>query len=158
MSKCSAGIHPPDGPPVCAALNLCPPGIPPPISNTISLKVVPIGTSTSPTFTTFPPNANTFVPFDFSVPIELYHFAPFKIIFVIFAYVSTLFISVGFCHNPQFAGNGGFNLGLPLLPSIDSKSAVSSPQTNAPAPSLISKSKLKSVPNIFLPNIPYSFA
>lgn len=113
---------------------MCSPGIPPPISNTISRSVVPIGTSTNPTFTTFPPNANTFVPLEFAVPIELYHFAPFNIIFVIFAYVSTLLINVGFPHKPEFAGYGGFNLGLPALPSIDSSKAVSSPHTNAPAP------------------------
>ena len=40
------------------------------------------------------------------------------------------------------------------FPSIDSKSAVSSPHTNAPAPNLISISKSKPVPNIFLPSIP----
>ena len=54
---------------------------------------------------------NTFVPLDVSVPILEYHFAPFNIIFVMFAYVSTLLINVGFCHNPELAGNGGFNLG-----------------------------------------------
>ncbi len=69
-----------------------------------------------------------------------------------------LFIKVGLPHNPQFAGNGGFNLGRPVFPSIDSSSAVSSPHTNAPAPNLISKSKLKSVPQILFPSIPYSFA
>ena len=63
-----------------------------------------------------------------------YHSAPFNIIFVMFAYVSTLFISVGFINSPAFAGNGGFKRGLPLLPSIDSSKAVSSPQTKAPAP------------------------
>lgn len=140
-----------DGPPVCAALNSLPFGIPPPMSYTISLNVVPIGTSTSPVFITFPPSANTFVPFDLSVPMLAYHFAPFNIIFVIFAYVSTLFISVGFFHSPTFAGNGGFSLGLPDLPSIDSRSAVSSPHTNAPAPSLISISNENLVPQIFSP-------
>ena len=69
-------------------------------------------------------------------------------IFVMFAYVSTLFINVGSPHNPLCAGYGGFTLGCPLLPSIDSNSAVSSPHTNAPAPNLISISKLKSVSKI----------
>ena len=68
-----------------------------------------------------------------------------------FAYVSTLFISVGFINRPAFAGNGGFKRGLPLLPSIDSSNAVSSPHTNAPAPSLTSRSNSKPVPNMFLP-------
>ena len=128
------------------------------MSYIISLNVVPIGTSTNPTLTTLPPKANTLVPFEFSVPILEYQSAPFNIILVIFAYVSTLFIKVGLPHNPSFAGYGGFSLGCPLLPSIDSSRAVSSPQTNAPAPSLISTSNSKSVPNIFLPNKPYSLA
>ena len=71
-----------------------------------------------------------------------------------FAYVSTLFISVGLPHNPLCAGYGGFTLGCPLLPSIYSNKAVSSPQTNAPAPNLISTSKSNPLPKIFLPNIP----
>ena len=52
---------------------------------TNSLKVVPIGTSTKPTFLTLPPKANTLVPLDVSVPIDEYHLDPFKIILVIFA-------------------------------------------------------------------------
>ena len=128
------------------------------MSYTISLNVTPIGTSTRPILLTFPPNANTFVPFDFSVPMPEYHSAPFRIIFVTLAYVSTLFINVGFPYNPSFAGNGGFNLGWPRFPSIDSKSAVSSPHTNAPAPNLTSRSKLNPEFQIFSPKIPYSFA
>ena len=85
MSKCSFGIQPPEGPPVWAALNSLPFGMPPPMSNTISLKVVPIGTSTKPMLLTFPPKANTLVPFDFSVPMEEYHWLPFKMICAIFA-------------------------------------------------------------------------
>lgn len=60
---------------------------------------------------TFPPSANTFVPFDVSVPIEEYHSAPFNMILVIFANVSTLFISVGLPQRPFYAGYGGFTLG-----------------------------------------------
>ena len=37
--------------------------------------------------------------------------APFKIILVIFAKVSTLLITVGFSNNPLLAGYGGFTLG-----------------------------------------------
>ena len=81
------------------------------MSYIISLSVVPIGTSTNPTLFTFPPSANTFVPFEVSVPILEYHFAPFSIIPVIFAYVSTLLISVGHPHRPECAGYGGFSLG-----------------------------------------------
>ena len=70
------------------------------MSNTISLKVVPIGTSTNPMLFTFPPNANTFVPFEFAVPIDEYLSAPFNIICAIFAYVSTLLRIVGFRKDP----------------------------------------------------------
>ena len=101
-----------------------------------------------------PVNANTFVPFEFSVPIEANHSPPLFIIDVIFAKVSTLFITVGESNNPLFTGKGGRGLGVPLLPSIDAKSAVSSPHTKAPAPSLISKSKEKLAPKIFFPSSP----
>ncbi len=74
------------------------------------------------------------------------------------ANVSTLFIIVGLPHNPFSAGNGGLFLDIPRPPSIEAINAVSSPQTNAPAPNLISISKLKSVPKIFFPKSPYSFA
>ena len=42
--------------------------------------------------------------------------------------VSTLLIIVGHPYNPIKAGNGGFNLGCPFLPSKLSSNAVSSPQ------------------------------
>src|SRR5205814_9616467 len=48
MSRVSEGKHPPDGPPVCTALNLRPFGMPPPISNTISRRVIAIVSSTGP--------------------------------------------------------------------------------------------------------------
>ena len=99
----------------------------------------------------FPARANTFVPFDFSVPIALNASGPFKIIYGILAHVSTLLTFVGFPYKPFTAGNGGFKVGSPRFPSIEWIKAVSSPQTNAPAPYLIKISKLKSVPKIFLP-------
>ena len=118
-------------------MNFLPPRIPPPISNTISLNVVPIGTSIKPVLFTSPVRANVFVPLEVSVPIELNQSAPFKMITGTLARVSTLLINVGLPNRPLFAGNGGFGLGIPLSPSIDAIRAVSSPQTNAPAPSLI---------------------
>ena len=132
-------------------MNFFPPLIPPPISNTISLKVVPIGTSIRPVLLTSPVNAKVFVPFDFSVPIELNQSAPFRIIGATLARVSTLLIKVGLPNKPLLAGNGGFGLGIPLSPSIEAIRAVSSPQTNAPAPSLMCIVKLKSEPIMFLP-------
>jgi hypothetical protein len=50
---------------------------------------------------------------------------------------------VGNPQSPLSAGNGGRGCGWPRLPSMDAMSAVSSPQTNAPAPIRISTSKLK---------------
>ena len=69
-----------------------------------------------------------------------------------------MFIKVGLPQRPACAGYGGFTLGWPRFPSIDSKSAVSSPQTKAPAPSLISISNSKLLPKMFFPKIPYSLA
>ena len=43
-----AGMQPPDGPPICTALNLRPSLMPPPILKTRSLMGMPIGTSASP--------------------------------------------------------------------------------------------------------------
>ena len=158
VSISEAGIHPPEGPPVCAALNFLPFGIPPPISSIISRRVVPIGISTRPVLCIFPPSANTFVPRLFSVPIELNHSAPSFIITGIFAYVSTLFRIVGLPQSPLTAGKGGRGRGSPRCPSIEVISAVSSPQTNAPAPRRRPISKQKSVPKILFPRTPYSFA
>ena len=69
-----------------------------------------------------------------------------------------MFRIVGHPNNPFTAGNGGRGCGSPLFPSIEVRRAVSSPQTNAPAPSLKSISKLKPVPNMSLPIRPYSLA
>jgi len=74
------------------------------------------------------------------------------------AYVSTLFNTVGLCHSPLIAGNGGRGRGSPRLPSIEVNKAVSSPQTNAPEPMRISKSKSKPEPRMFLPSRPRSRA
>ena len=157
-SKYSIGIHPPEGPPVCTALSSLLSVNPPPISYIMSLKGIPIGTSTSPTLFIFPANAKTFVPVDFFAPILLYQLAPLLIIWQIFAKVSTLLTQVGFCHNPFSEVLGGFIVGSPLWPSMECIKAVASPHTKAPAPYLISISKLKPVFNIFSPSTPISLA
>ena len=113
-------------------------------------------TSTNPEFLILPVRAKTFVPLVSSVPIPENHSPPLLIITGILANVSTLFIIVGSPHTPFTAGNGGLGLGIPRSPSIDSRSAVSSPQTNAPAPNRISISKLKSLPRILSPKKPSS--
>src|SRR5665648_550025 len=134
VSKYLVGIHPPEGPPVWAALNVLCCLIPPPISKIIFRSVVPMGTSTSPTLLTLPAKANTFVPLLFSVPTAENHSAPFKIIGGMLANVSTLLTHVGLPHSPFWAGNGGLTVGSPRVPSMEWIRAVSSPQTNAPAP------------------------
>src|SRR4030042_4494408 len=53
-SRYCLGIQPPDGPPVCTALNFLFCKIPPPISTTLSRKVIPMGTSTRPVFLPLP--------------------------------------------------------------------------------------------------------
>ena len=61
------------------------------------------------------------------------------------ANVSTLLMSVGRSHRPATAGYGGRGVGVPRPPSMEAISAVSSPHTNAPAPSRMSTSKPNSV-------------
>src|SRR5215831_2276135 len=145
-------MQPPEGPPVCTALIFPPSGAPPPIVSTIFRSVVPIGTSIKPVFVILPASANTFVPLLFSVPIPENHAAPFRTIGATFANVSTLLISVGHPHSPLSAGNGGRGRGVPRLPSTDIISAVSSPQTNAPAPIRKSTLKLNGDSKMPLPN------
>ncbi len=147
-------MHPPEGPPVCTAFTSPPPGTPPPISCTISRNGVPMGTSIRPVLVIFPARANTFVPLLFSVPMLAYHSAPLRMMVGIFANVSTLLMSVGNPQSPLSAGKGGRGRGTPRLPSIEEMSAVSSPQTNAPAPMRISMRKSKGDSKMFVPNSP----
>ena len=149
---------PPEGPPVCAALNWWPPRMPPPMSKMISRRVVPIGTSMRPELFTLPVSANTFVPFVVAVPILLNHSAPLLMMTGMFASVSTLLMTVGRPQRPLTAGNGGRGRGMPRLPSMDCSRAVSSPQTNAPAPKRSSISKSKPLPRMSLPRSPSSVA
>jgi len=70
------------------------------------------------------------------------------------ASVSTLLMMVGLSNRPFSNGKGGFCLGSPLFPSMDASREVSSPQTKAPAPIRISKSKENPLPMISRPSIP----
>src|SRR5690606_28856770 len=119
---------------------------------------IPKGTSIRPVWATSPASAKVFVPLLFSEPILVYHSKPREMIFGTLAYVSTLLMLVGLPQRPLVAGNGGRTRGSPRLPSIEAIKAVYSPHTKAPAPMRTSKSKEKSVPRIFLPSKPYSFA
>ena len=71
------------------------------------------------------------------------------------AKVSTLLISVGLPHRPDSGRDrAAAAAAVPRLPSIEAISAVSSPQTNAPAPRRTSMLKLKVVPQMSLPSSP----
>src|SRR3974377_502907 len=100
-------MQPPEGPPVWTALILPPSGAPPPISSTISLKEVPIGTSTSPVLRILPARAKTFVPLLFSVPIAANQSGPLRMMTGMLAKVSTLLMRVGFPQRPAAGGGGG---------------------------------------------------
>src|SRR5512139_1619701 len=134
VSSRESGRHAPEGPPIWIALNSRFPETPPPMSKTIVRSVVPMGTSTRPTFFTVPARAKTFVPFEPFVPIEANHLPPFRMIAGTFAKVSTLFRTVGCPHRPASVDLGGLIRGIPLFPSREYISAVDSPQTKAPAP------------------------
>jgi hypothetical protein len=69
-----------------------------------------------------------FVPVLLPEPIFEYSSPPIITIGPTAAIVSTLLTTVGEAYKPATAGNGGFSLGLPRLPSSDSSKAVSSPQ------------------------------
>ena len=71
-----------------------------------------------------------------------------------FTSVSTLLIEVGLPKSPPATGNGGLLRGSPRLPSIELKSAVSSPQMYAPAPRRISMSKRRPLPITSSPSSP----
>src|SRR5512145_2356594 len=94
-----------------------------------SRRVIPIGTSITPGWLTFPSMVYTFVPGLEGVPKLRYQAAPLRKIGGTLARVSTLLTRVGLPHKPFVVGYGGRVRGSPRLPSRDSISAVSSPQT-----------------------------
>lgn len=77
---------------------------------------------------TWPEMQYSLVPALFGRPKEANHDAPRRRMVGATATVSTFVTVVGHPNTPILAGNGGFKRGLPGLPSIDSMSAVSSPQ------------------------------
>ena len=99
-SRCASVRQPPEGPPICTALNFLPSGMPPPMSKMTSRRVVPMGTSTRPVFTTLPVRAKVLVPGLASVPMPLYHPAPCRMMPGTLANVSTLLSTVGLPHRP----------------------------------------------------------
>ena len=136
----SSGVaKPPAAPPINIACKW-PPVTPPAKSSMRCRSVTPKGTSYTPGRATSPDTQNNFGPVDFSVPKRANASAPCAKMYGIFASVSTLLMTVGLPNKPYVAGKGGFMRGKPRLPSIDSNSAVSSPQMYAPAPDRTSTS------------------
>ena len=94
-SRCAAGMQPPEGPPVCTALNFLPPLGPPPISSMIRRRLMPMGTSTRPVFSILPTRLKTLVPLEPSVPMPANQAPPRLTMCGTLAQVSTLFRVVG---------------------------------------------------------------
>ena len=113
-----------------------------------------MATSTRPVRATLPERAKTLVPLLVGVPTALNQSAPSATSIGTLASVSTLLMIVGLPNKPLTAGNGGRGRGMPRRPSMLWISAVSSPHTNAPAPILITISRLKSVPRMLWPSKP----
>ena len=128
------------------------------MSSTISRIVMPMGTSIRPLRLILPVSENTLVPFEVAVPSAANASAPCRKIHGRQASVSTLLMSVGLPHKPASAGYGGRSRGMPRSPSMDWMSAVSSPHTNAPAPSRTCSVKLNGVPRMLAPRNPRASA
>src|ERR1700760_4384185 len=127
-STIEAGKYPDDGPDGANPTIFFPPVIPFACLKIKSRYDVPIGTSKTPGLLTsplIPTNFNPGIPFN---PCCLYQSAPLTMIAAAKVNVSTLFSTVGLCHNPCATGNGGLFRGSDRFPSIASISAVSSPQ------------------------------
>ena len=92
------------------------------------------------------------------LPVSVNQAGPLATIGAMLYQVSTLLMLVGFPYSPFCAGNGGRGRGRPLRPSSELIRAVSSPHTNAPAPSTSEIRKLNPRPRMFSPIRPYSLA
>merc|ERR1712013_955679 len=117
-----------------------------------------ISSSTTHGLLTWPLIAKSLRPALFFRPNELNQLAPLRMIVGTTATVSTFVTVVGQPYNPAFAGNGGFILGRPGLPSRLSRSPVSSPQMYAPAPPWTTTSKSYPLLHAFLPSNPLAYA
>src|SRR5262245_6100118 len=127
-STIDAGKYPDDGPDGANAFSVCPPRTPAERSNSTSRIVTPVGTSYTPGFALCPLTPTNFNPREPFRPADLNHSTPRIRICGTLINVSTLLMTVGFCHSPTTPGNGGLFRGSARWPSIASISALSSPQ------------------------------
>src|SRR4030042_1194668 len=125
------------------------------MSYMISLRLIPIGTSTSPVLFTLPTKANILVPLLPAVPMLVNHFAPLFTMRGTLAQVSTLFRLLGYPLTPLTAVWMYFGLGSPTFPSRAVIKALDSPDTKHPAPRCTVTSKLKPEQRIPFPKSPY---
>src|SRR5208283_2342244 len=109
---------------------------------------VPSGISTRPVLLTFPTSEKTFVPELLGLPVSVNQAGPLVTMGEMLYQVSTLLMLVGLPQSPFCAGNGGRGRGRPAQPSREAIKAVSSPQTNAPAPSTSSRLNLNPRPRM----------
>ena len=105
-----------------------PPRTPPQWRSISSRRGIDMDSSTTQGCSTWPEMAKILVPVLFARPMPANQSPPRRRISGTTAMVSTLFTVVGQPYSPELAGNGGFSRGMPLRPSRDSSSPVSSPQ------------------------------
>src|ERR1700683_2719956 len=105
-----------------------PPRTPPQCFSTSSFNGMLISSSTTHGLFTCPLMQNNFVPWFRSRPKPENQLEPRLQIVGATATVSTFATVDGHPNSPTSAGNGGFSLGFPCLPSRLSINAVSSPQ------------------------------
>ena len=143
-------MQPPDGPPICTALNFLSFLMPPPISKITFLMGSPMGTSTRPPLLILPARANTLVPLLFSVPRAAKASPPLAMMKGRWQSLYVVDIC-GFTPGAFLCGKGGLSMGIASSPQGDAMRAVSSPQTKAPAPALM-RNQRRNRFQIFLPS------
>ena len=153
-------MQPPDGPPICTALNFLPSRMPPPMSIDDLVDGHAHGDfHQAAARRSCRPGRRPWSPCCSPCPWRRRPRRRSWMIQGTLAKVSTLLMLVGLPQSPVRAGKGGRKRGMPRLPSMEAIRAVSSPQTKAPAPSLILIFEVRICePRMFLPRNPFSVA